>query len=801
MEEVEQLEADIAELRKLLQCKEGELFDMKQKLLSGPPIHGENGYNTQTLQTNYTPRTQMSNVPKWAIERYSRQILLPDIGIQGQEKLMGSKVLVVGAGGLGCPAAVYLAGAGVGEIGIVDYDCVDITNIHRQILHEEKDENTCKADSAADSLRRLNTKIKVTPYNLQLDSKNALQIISHYDLVLDCTDNVPTRFLLNDACVMTKKPLISGSALKMEGQLTLYGYRSENNYNEKDTTFVGPCYRCVFPSPPPPEAVGSCSANGVAGPVPGIIGAMQALEAIKLIVGQTHDSLLVGRMLLFDGEDMTFRNVKLRPRNPECAVCSPNPTITSLIDYEVFCKAQAKEKDLDLQVLTPEYRKSATQLADEMTQTNVTEERHLLVDVRSAPEFNMCNIEGAVNYPIEKLYDATLNKLVEDIKESNQVTFICRRGNDSQLAVQKVLELVEEPYRSRIKDLTGGLHAWFCPSVFIYLALTVPAIWLLELHKVDLRLQKKSNLTVNMETEIPIPVATKLETDTWVTLIEQFLMLTLIVGRWLLPKGDLTRDQLSQLLLVYIGTAADIIEFFDSFKDDKVATETVLVMLTLAIWSWSLMQFTVVLTATKSRKSRGTAHRSDMNTSRACCCSIEVCAIMMNIVLQDAPFLAFRLLIIAHYKIINYMNIFFTCKNTLVILLQIYRLYVLHLETVEDGNGNSVYRKRRKHESDEKKDKDKKHREHKAKKHRKKTEETSISVISDPKRESRVDGGRIRAIILTNSDEIKELELSKLFKDQVKIENEKKSKSKKKQKSESSESLNNIQHTTDDSGI
>ncbi|XP_053622696.1 transmembrane protein 26 isoform X2 [Plodia interpunctella] len=342
---------------------------------------------------------------------------------------------------------------------------------------------------------------------------------------------------------------------------------------------------------------------------------------------------------------------------------------------------------------------------------------------------------------------------------------------------------------------------WFCPSVFIYLGLVVPAIWLLELHKVDMRLANKSSITNNTayETEIPIPGATKIPTDMWVTLIEQFLMLTLIVGRWLLPKGDLTRDQLSQLLLVYIGTAADIIEFFDSFKDEKVATEKVLVLLTLAIWSWSLVQFTVVLTATKSRKSRGAANRN----SRACCCSIEVCAIIMNIALQDAPFLAFRLLIICHYKIVNYMNIFFTCKNTLVILLQIYRLYVLHLETVDDGNGGSVYRKRekRKHKG-EKKDKDKKHRKHKEKRHKKyETGETSISMISD-RRHDKVDGRRIRAILLTNSDEIRELELSTLFKDQMSTENEKKKSSKKKQKSQSSEeSLNNIHHTTDDSGI
>ncbi|XP_049884489.1 transmembrane protein 26 [Pectinophora gossypiella] len=389
-----------------------------------------------------------------------------------------------------------------------------------------------------------------------------------------------------------------------------------------------------------------------------------------------------------------------------------------------------------------------------------------------------------------------------------QVTVFKDSNEFWYLASPILLLLVEGVFTLTIKE--NQEWKWFCPSVFIYLGLVVPAIWLLELHKVDLRLAANSTSVdvaakhaLGNTTEIIFPGANRIPTDMWVTLIEQFLMLTLIVGRWLLPKGDLTRDQLSQLLLVYIGTAADIIEFFDSFKDEKVASEKALVLLTLAIWSWSLVQFTVVLTATKSRKSRGTANR---NTSRACCCSIEVCAIIMNIALQDAPFLAFRLLIIAHYKIINYMNIFFTCKNTLVILLQIYRLYVLHLETVDEGAGGSVYRKKdregKKHKSSERKDKDKKHhKHHKSKKHKKKHEDVSISVISDPRRHDRVDGGRIRAIILTNNDEIKELELHKLFKDQLSIDNEKK-KSKKKQKSESSEeSLNNIQHTTDDSGI
>ncbi|KOC67953.1 Transmembrane protein 26 [Habropoda laboriosa] len=242
---------------------------------------------------------------------------------------------------------------------------------------------------------------------------------------------------------------------------------------------------------------------------------------------------------------------------------------------------------------------------------------------------------------------------------------------------------------------------WFCPSVFLYLSSVVPAIWLLELDKVDRRLKAfETNMNISEDFDLKNLAAEDLKqlekalgvnihlpniqisTETWVTLIEQFLMLILIIGRWMLPKGDLTRDQLSQLLLVYIGTAADIIEFFDSFKEDRIAREPVLVYLTLGIWAWSLMQFTVVLTATKSRKSRlssGSAVKRRVHTETSCC-SIDVWGIALNMVLQDGPFLAFRLILIIHYRIVSYMNIFFTCKNTLVILLQLYRLYVVQTE-------------------------------------------------------------------------------------------------------------------------
>ncbi|CAK1592455.1 unnamed protein product [Parnassius mnemosyne] len=469
MDRIQKLEKEINNLRKALQEKESELFEMKRNWM---PVHPNNNLNqedaAQLQQHNLKNVTKVyygDKLPKWAIERYSRQILLPDIGVQGQEKLCAAKVLVVGAGGLGCPASVYLAGAGVGEIGIVDYDSVDLTNIHRQILHTERDQNTSKAESAADTLRSINSHIKITPYTVQLDSNNALGIASRYDVILDCSDNVPTRYLLNDVCAIAKKPLISGSALKMEGQLTVYGYRADRNHNEKDLSHQGPCYRCVFPNPPPAEAVGSCSANGVAGPVPGVIGALQALEAIKLIVGQTHEKLLVGRLLIFDGEDVTFRTVKLRPRNSQCAACSESPTITRLVDYEAFCKAQAKEKDLDLQILSPEYRITASQLEEQLKKLILEvdsnqKERHLLVDVRSEAEFNMCRIDGAVNYPIDQFRGDKVDEILRMVNDKNQVTFVCRRGNDSQIAAKMVIDLIDEEHKGNVKDLVGGLHAW-----------------------------------------------------------------------------------------------------------------------------------------------------------------------------------------------------------------------------------------------------------------------------------------------------------------------------------------------------
>ncbi|XP_075989947.1 ubiquitin-like activating enzyme 4 isoform X2 [Anticarsia gemmatalis] len=452
MDQIQKVEQEILELRQKLREKEDELYALKLNYHSSQSAQAHNGDESQI--TEETTIKQWT-LPKWAIERYSRQILLREIGVAGQARICAAKVLIVGAGGLGCPAAMYLAGAGVGEIGIVDYDTVEISNIHRQLLHREIDTDVNKAESAARAIRSINSHIKVTPYKVQLDSTNAIQIASKYDVVLDCTDNAPTRYLLSDLCVLAKLPLISGSALKLEGQLTVYCYRADLHSVDKSSTYRGPCYRCVFSVPPSPDALGSCSQHGVAPPVPGVIGTLQATEALKFIIGHPSRNLLVERMLIMDVDDMSCKVVQLRPRNPMCAICSDTPTITQLIDYEVFCKTQAKEKELDLKILPPMNRITAVEL-----QTLLLSKSTLLLDVRSAAEFDMCNIDGADNWPIDYV-DRRLEELLKKTEENDgAVVFICRRGNDSQIAAKMLLDKLPEAHRHKVKDMEGGLHAW-----------------------------------------------------------------------------------------------------------------------------------------------------------------------------------------------------------------------------------------------------------------------------------------------------------------------------------------------------
>lgn len=422
----EELVEQIAELREQLRKKENALAALRNE--------------KQVLQ-DYG----LSNEE---IPRYSRQIILSEFGINGQLKLKNSSVLVVGGGGLGCPAALYLAGAGVGHIGVVDYDDVEINNLHRQLLYTEAQLGMPKVFAAQESINCLNSNVRVTPYKLQLDSSNALDIIKGYDVVLDATDNAATRYLLNDACVLVGKPLVSGSALRFEGHLTVFNYD-------------GPCYRCIFPTPPAPETVTNCGDGGVLGAVVGTIGVLQALEAMKIILDMPI--LLSGKLLLFDGIDTDFRIIKLRSKNPSCAVCSESPTIEKLIDYEQFCGAKANDKDPNLKLLEQNDRIT---VEDYNTTSKNGEKAHLLIDVRSAEEFQICRLKDSINIPLNEIDDNSNVELMKDKIQSMRDTntdialyVVCRRGNDSQKAVKRLQKLFKED-TIEIKDIIGGIHAW-----------------------------------------------------------------------------------------------------------------------------------------------------------------------------------------------------------------------------------------------------------------------------------------------------------------------------------------------------
>lgn len=423
----EQLVEELVELRKTLSTKEAKLAALRRE--------------KQVLAQNYGLNND-------EIAKYSRQIFLPEVGVPGQLKIKNSSILIVGAGGLGCPAALYLASAGVGHIGIVDYDDIEINNLHRQVLYTEDSIRTSKVNTAAENLNRLNSNVKVTPYKVQLDSSNALDIVKHFDIVLDATDNVATRYLLNDACVLSKKPLISGSALKFEGHLSVF------NYN-------GPCYRCIFPKPPPPETVTNCGDGGVLGAAVGVIGVLQALEALKIILNMPH--LLTGRFLLFDGAETSFRNIKLRAKNPDCVVCGEHPSIRKLIDYEQFCGAKANDKEPNLNILKKEERISVEEYH---TISKLNANAHMLIDVRSPEEFQICSLQNSINIPLNEIENnekiTVMKKKIREMQQEQHgasLYIVCRRGNDSQKAVKYLQKLFKEDALD-IKDITGGIRAW-----------------------------------------------------------------------------------------------------------------------------------------------------------------------------------------------------------------------------------------------------------------------------------------------------------------------------------------------------
>ncbi|CUU02827.1 adenylyltransferase and sulfurtransferase [Candidatus Thermokryptus mobilis] len=359
--------------------------------------------------------------------RYGRHLIIPEVGLEGQRKLKSASVLIVGAGGLGSPLAFYLTAAGVGRIGIVDFDVVDLSNLQRQIIHTTKDVGRSKLESAREKLKALNPNVKIETYEMRLTSENALDVIKNYDIVVDGTDNFPTRYLVNDACVFLKKPNVYGSIFRFEGQVSVF-------YADR-----GPCYRCLYKEPPPPGLVPSCAEGGVLGVLPGIIGTIQALETIKLILGIGEP--LIGKLLLFDALKMKFRELNLR-KDPECPVCGENPTIKELIDYEAFCGITPEQilRESGLEV-TPEELKAKLENGEDI----------ILIDVREPVEYEINRIEGSRLIPLSKLPEK-----VNELDQTREIILYCKMGGRSARAVQ----LLRELGFTRVKNLAGGIDAW-----------------------------------------------------------------------------------------------------------------------------------------------------------------------------------------------------------------------------------------------------------------------------------------------------------------------------------------------------
>jgi adenylyltransferase/sulfurtransferase len=362
------------------------------------------------------------------ILRYSRHLIMPEVGMEGQQKLKAARVLCIGAGGLGSPLALYLTAAGVGTLGIVDFDVVDYTNLQRQIIHTTSDVGRPKLDSAAEKLKSINPFINLKTFETKLTSANALEIFREFDIVADGTDNFPTRYLVNDACVLTGKPNVYGSIFRFEGQASVFA------------TKQGPCYRCLYPEPPPPGLVPSCAEGGVLGILPGLVGVIQATETIKMILGQGDP--LIGRLLLVDALGMKFRELKLR-RNPECPACGKNPTVTKLIDYNEFCGIRGEEAPApttEVPAVTVEELKRKLEAKEDI----------FVLDVREPHEYQICNINGYL-IPV-----GDLPKRVHELDSSREIVAHCRSGVRSAKAVN----FLRSAGFKKVYNLTGGILAW-----------------------------------------------------------------------------------------------------------------------------------------------------------------------------------------------------------------------------------------------------------------------------------------------------------------------------------------------------
>ena len=363
------------------------------------------------------------------ILRYSRHLLIPEVGLEGQRKLKAASVLIIGTGGLGSPSSMYLAAAGVGRIGLVDYDVVDSSNLQRQVVHGTSNLGKLKVDSARERLLDINPDIEVETYNVPFTSENAMQIARDYDLLIDGTDNFPTRYLVNDVCVLLGKPNVYGSIYRFEGQVSVFDARS------------GPCYRCLFPEPPPPGLVPSCAEGGVLGVLPGTIGTLQATEALKLLLGIGEP--LIGRLMLYNALDMSFEFVKLR-KNPHCKICGTAPEITELIDYEAFCGVPGHDHEEGS--AGAGWDITATELAERIKQAHLR-----LIDVREPHELEISHIQGAESIPLGQLASH-----LSELDSAQEMVVFCKTGTRSTRA----LELLVSAGFRKIKNLKGGVNAW-----------------------------------------------------------------------------------------------------------------------------------------------------------------------------------------------------------------------------------------------------------------------------------------------------------------------------------------------------
>ena len=364
------------------------------------------------------------------IQRYSRHLIMPEVGMTGQKKLKSASILLIGAGGLGSPLGLYLAAAGIGRLGLVDFDVVDHSNLQRQVLHTTADVGRPKLQSAAEHLQAINPEVALDHYETHISSANAMELMEPYDIVIDGTDNFPTRYLVNDACVLLGKPNVYGSIFRFDGQASVFHPPH------------GPCYRCLFPEPPPPGMVPSCAEGGVLGILPGTIGVIQATEAVKLILGTGKS--LIGRLMIYDALDMTFREMKIR-RNPECPLCGENPTIKELIDYEQFCGIPSQQEDTSLS--EPNWEINVSDLHAQIQ----GDPKPFILDVRNPVEYEICKLPESVLIPLSQLPQRT-----GELDPDKEIIVHCKTGQRSAQAV----EFLRQAGFQKVKNLLGGIEAW-----------------------------------------------------------------------------------------------------------------------------------------------------------------------------------------------------------------------------------------------------------------------------------------------------------------------------------------------------